>query len=112
MIVVIDELKVVKGLGVDSPVPVEVVKFSWKATKKALEKLGCTTELREVMEGEPFISDNSGYIIDCDFGKLNDPEALEIEINKIPGVIENGLFIDLADEVIAGSKQGLLTLGK
>jgi len=112
VIIVIDETKVVKGLGVDTPVPVEIVKFSWKATKKALEQLGCTTELREVMQGEPFITDNSGYILDCDFGKINDPEELEININKIPGVIENGLFIELADEVIAGSKQGLLTLNK
>jgi ribose 5-phosphate isomerase A len=59
---------------------------------------------------EAFITDNQNYIIDCDFGKITDPEALEKEINNIPGVLENGLFIGLADEVIVGSKQGMMTL--
>lgn len=108
-IIVVDETKVVKKLGVDFPVPVEVTKFGWNATKKTLEELGCTAVLRTIMD-EVYITDNSNYILDCDFGKINEPEALEKEINSIPGVIENGLFIDLADEVIVGSKQGIITL--
>ena len=108
-IIVIDETKVVKKLGIDSPVPVEVTKYGWNATKKTLEELGCTAELRTIMD-EVYITDNSNYILDCDFGKINEPEALEKEINSIPGVIENGLFIDLVDEVIVGSKQGIITL--
>jgi ribose 5-phosphate isomerase A len=109
VIIVVDETKIVKGLGCDSFLPVEVTKFGWLATKKALEALGCTTELRTIMD-EPFITDNQNYIIDCDFGKINEPENLEKEINNIPGVLENGLFIGLADEVIVGSKQGIMTL--
>ena len=108
-IIVVDETKVVKKLGIDFPVPVEVTKFGWNATKKSLEELGCTTELRTIMD-EVYITDNSNYILDCDFGKINEPEVLEKEINSIPGVIENGLFIDLVDEVIVGSKQGIITL--
>ncbi|EMR75189.1 ribose-5-phosphate isomerase [Thermoplasmatales archaeon SCGC AB-540-F20] len=108
-IIVIDETKVVKKLGIDSPVPVEVTKYGWKATKKTLKELGCTAELRTIMD-EVYITDNSNYILDCDFGKINEPETLEKEINSIPGVIENGLFIDLVDEVIVGSKQGIITL--
>ena len=108
-IIVIDETKVVKKLGIDSPVPVEVTKYGWNATKKTLKELGCTAELRTIMD-EVYITDNSNYILDCDFGKINEPEALEKEINSIPGVIENGLFIDLVDEVIVGSKQGIITL--
>ncbi|MCK4332737.1 MAG: ribose-5-phosphate isomerase RpiA [Thermoplasmatales archaeon] len=108
-IIVIDETKVVKKLGIDSPVPVEVTKYGWNATKKTLEELGCTAELRTIMD-EVYITDNSNYILDCDFGKINEPETLEKEINSIPGVIENGLFIDLVDEVIVGSKQGIITL--
>ncbi len=108
-IIVVDETKVVKKLGIDFPVPVEVTKFGWNATKKTLEELGCTTELRTIMD-EVYITDNSNYILDCDFGKINEPESLEKEINSIPGVIENGLFIDLADEIIVGSKQGIITL--
>jgi ribose 5-phosphate isomerase A len=109
VIIIVDETKIVKGLGCDCVLPVEVTKFAWPATKKVLEGLGCTTELRKIMN-EVFITDNQNYIIDCDFGKIADPEALEKEINNIPGVLENGLFIGLADEVIVGSKQGMMTL--
>jgi len=109
VIIVVDETMIVKGLGCDSFLPVEVTKFGWQATKKALEALGCTAELRTIMD-ESFITDNQNYIIDCDFGKINEPENLEKEINNIPGVLENGLFIGLADEVIVGSKQGIMTL--
>ena len=109
VIIVVDETKIVKGLGCDSFLPVEVTKFGWSATKKALEGLGCTGELRKIMD-EAFITDNQNYIIDCDFGKITEPEVLEKDINNIPGVLENGLFIGLADEVIVGSKQGIMTL--
>ena len=109
VIIIVDETKIVKGLGCDSFLPVEVTKFGWSATKKALEGLGCTGELRKIMD-EAFITDNQNYIIDCDFGKITDPEALEKEINNIPGVLDNGLFIGLADQVIVGSKQGMMTL--
>jgi ribose 5-phosphate isomerase A len=109
VIIIVDETKIVKGLGCDSFLPVEVTKFGWQATKKALEAMGCTAELRKIMD-EAFITDNQNYILDCDFGKIAEPEALEKEINNIPGVLENGLFIGLADEVIVGSKQGIMTL--
>jgi ribose 5-phosphate isomerase A len=109
VIIVVDETKIVKGLGRDSFLPVEVTKFGWQATKKALEELGCTAEQRKIMD-ESFITDNQNYILDCDFGKIPEPENLEKEINNIPGVLENGLFIGLADEVIVGSKQGIMTL--
>jgi ribose 5-phosphate isomerase A len=109
VIIIVDETKIVKGLGCDSFLPVEVTRFGWPATKKAVESLGCTGELRKIMD-EAFITDNQNYIIDCDFGKIVDPEALEKEINNIPGVLDNGLFIGLADEVIVGSKQGMMTL--
>ena len=111
VIIVIDETKVVKKLGIDFPIPVEVVKFGWLATKKVLEGLGCTAELRKIMD-EVYLTDNANYILDCDFGKIDDPGRLEQEMNSIPGVVENGLFIGLADEVIVGSKQGIVTLEK
>ncbi len=112
LIIIVDESKVVKGLGANFPIPVEVVKFGWRFTKKSLEELNCETERRDVMENEPFITDNSNYIIDCDFGRIDNPTELEQILNAIPGVVENGLFIGLADEVIVGSKQGVMTLNK
>lgn len=112
VIIIVDDTKIVKGLGCDMPVPVEVVKYGWKATKKTLEELtSCTVEIRRIVD-EPYITDNSNYILDCDFGRIDDPETLEKDLNNIPGVVENGLFIGLADEVIVGSKQGIMSLEK
>lgn len=112
VIIVADDSKVVKRLGIDFPLPVEVLKFGWESTKKTLEQLECTIERRMIMEGEPFITDNGNYILDCDFVRIDEPEQLHININNIPGVVENGLFIGLVDEVIVGGKQGVLTLDK
>jgi ribose 5-phosphate isomerase A len=109
VIIIVDETKIVKGLGCDCSLPVEITRFAWSATKKSLEDLGCTAVLRKIMN-EAFITDNQNYIVDCEFGKITDPEALEKEINNLPGVLENGLFIDLVDQVIVGSKQGMMTL--
>ncbi len=108
-IIVVDETKVTKALGADFALPVEVTKFGVNATKKVLEDLGCKPELRTIM-GEVYITDNSNYILDCDFGRIEKPDVLEKEINSIPGVVENGLFVDLVDEIIVGSKQGIITL--
>lgn len=110
-IIVIDDSKVVKALGIDFPLPVEVIKYGWTSTKKVLERYDCNVELRTIV-GEPFITDNSNYILDCEFERIEDPEQLEKDINNIPGVVENGLFIGLVDEVIVGSKQGIMTLEK
>jgi len=107
VIIIADESKVVKILGIDFPLPVEVLKFEWESTKKALETFGCEVKIRKIFD-DPFITDNGNYIIDCEFEKINDPEQLEIDINMIPGVVENGLFIGLATEVIVGSKQGII----
>ena len=99
-------------MGIDFPLPVEVTKFGWTSTKKTLEKLDCIVELRDIMENEPFITDNGNYILDCEFERIDDPPQLEMDINIIPGVVENGLFIGLVNEVIVGGKQGILTLEK
>ena len=112
VIIVVDDSKVVKALGIDFPLPVEIVKFGWTSTKKTLETFGCNVALREIMKGEPFITDNGNYILDCEFEYIENPEQMEIDINCIPGVVENGLFINLVSEVIVGSQQGILTLEK
>ena len=112
VIIVIDDSKIVKCLGIDFALPVEVVKFGWTSTKKTLEEFDCQVELRKVMGDEPFITDNSNYILDCEFERIEEPAQMEIDINSIPGVVENGLFIGLVDEVIVGGKQGISTLNK
>jgi len=111
-IIVIDDSKIVKALGIDFPLPVEVLKFGWTSVKKVLEEFGCIVELRKIMDTELFITDNGNYILDCEFERIDNPKEIEVEINNIPGVVENGLFVELADEVIVGGKQGISTLAK
>jgi ribose 5-phosphate isomerase A len=112
VIIVVDDSKIVKCLGIDIPLPVEVVKFGWTSTKKTLEQFNCNVELRNIMGDEPFITDNGNYILDCEFERIEDTLQMEMDLNIIPGVVENGLFIDLVNEVIVGGKQGVLTLDK
>lgn len=112
LVIIIDDSKIVKALGIDFALPVEVLKFGWTSTKRALEEFGCNVELRKVMGDEPYITDNSNYVLDCDFERIENPVQVEIDINNIPGVVENGLFVGLVDEVIVGGKQGILTLCK
>ena len=107
-VIIVDESKLVQKLGVSFPLPVEVIPFGWYPTKLRIEKeFGCKAELRASDEG-PFTSDNMNYIIDCEFSLgIDDPRDLEKKLNSIPGVVEVGLFVDLADIVIAGTREGI-----
>ncbi|PTN09737.1 ribose-5-phosphate isomerase RpiA [Mangrovibacterium marinum] len=87
------------------PLPVEVTPFASELTAYLLSKLGCTPVLRTV-NGTPFITDNQNYIIDCKFEKIEDPATLTIKLNQIPGVVENGLFANMATRVICNTPDG------
>jgi ribose 5-phosphate isomerase A len=104
-IIVVDESKLVERLGQKAPVPVEIVRFSHEATIHKLEKLGCTSEMR-MKAGERFLSDNGNYIVDCRFSQIVNPKKLESDINLIPGVVDSGLFLGIADKVIVASQEG------
>ncbi len=100
-IVVIDEAKRVTKLG-GFPLPVEIVPYAWKVTRNQLKYLGCSVELRLSESDIPFLTDNGNFVIDCKFNTIEDPQELGAQINAIPGVVENGLFINLADIIIVG----------
>jgi ribose 5-phosphate isomerase A len=103
-IIIVDESKLVRQLG-KFPLPVEVTPFGWEKTKVKLEQLGCSAHLR--MTGDQvFLTDNSHYILDCAFGVIADPALLHEQVNAITGVMENGLFIHMANVVISGSPEG------
>ncbi len=104
-VIVVDESKIKEYLG-EFPLPVEIVKFGHRKTMKNLEALGCVPALR-MKDGEVFITDNGNYIVDCKFGRIEKPAEMEVEIDRIPGVVEVGLFINIADEVIIGKKNGV-----
>ncbi len=101
-IIVVDESKVKNILG-DFPLPIEIVKFGYKRTMNVLSTLGCNPSLR-VKNGETYITDNGNYIIDCKFEKIENPAELERKIDEIPGVVEIGLFVGLANKIIIGKK--------
>lgn len=103
-IIVVDESKLVKTLG-RFPLPVEVLPFGRQFVKERLESLGCETILRKKGD-KKFITDNQNYIFDCIFEQIDNPDELTKEINSIPGVVENGLFVGLTNLVIVGHADG------
>ena len=105
-IIVADQAKVVQVLGTRSPLAVEVIPFGWPTYERALRGLGCEPALRMV-DDEPFLTDEHNYVVDCHFPRIDEPAALERELNLIPGVVENGLFINLAHRVFVGSPTGV-----
>jgi ribose 5-phosphate isomerase A len=109
-IIIVDETKMVGVLGVRTPLPVEVVPFSHVRTKEVLESLGCNAVLRGGMS--PFITDNGNLIYDCKFKAIEDPEGLEVELDRIPGVVETGLFLGLASCVVVGTDKGAVVREK
>jgi len=97
---VIDSNKLVNKLGA-FPLPIEVVPYAVSTVMKKLEKKNFKPVLRK-LNNMNFITDNNNYIIDLNLGHIKDPKCLEIELNMIPGVIENGLFLNTVDTVIVG----------
>lgn len=111
-IVIVDDSKMLKTLG-EFPVPVEVIPAASRIVSKILEDMGAATSIRmaERKDG-PVITDNGNFVIDAEFGLLNDPEDLEIELNSIPGVVENGIFSGVVDQVFVGTPEGIKKISK
>lgn len=115
MVVIADHTKRVAKLG-KFPLPVEVVQFGLGATRGMIEVLasdaGCEGELtlRTGTDGRPVLTDSGNFILDCAFGQIDDPEALDEALRLIPGVVENGLFLGIADICFIGGPAGVATL--
>lgn len=108
-LIVVDDSKLVQTLGEGWAVPVEVVQFGWRIPEAALRRHGSRPVLR--MDGaQPFITDEGNFILDTPFGLIHDPEQLDTSLRAIPGVMDHGLFIGLADQVIVGSADGVREL--
>ena len=103
-VVVVDSTKLVDKLNLDFLLPVEVLPGAWRLVKKNLEALGAKAELRLAQhKAGPVVTDQGNLVLDLKLNDgIGDPIALEQTINNIPGVLENGLFVDLADEVLVG----------
>ncbi|MEL6691119.1 MAG: ribose-5-phosphate isomerase A, partial [Pseudomonadota bacterium] len=111
MIVIADVTKGVDTLG-NFPLPVEVIPFGWQTTKALIEEmlaamdvLGQQTSLR--MNGDaPFVTDEGNHILDLHLNRIGAARQLSMALNQIPGVVENGLFMDICDVVVVGYGDG------
>jgi ribose 5-phosphate isomerase A len=101
VVIVADWHKHVPQLGA-FPLPVEVVPFAWRPLAQRLGDLGASPVLRSGGDGRPFVTDEGNYILDCAFGRIDDPAALSARLDAMPGVVDHGLFVGLADTVIVG----------
>lgn len=104
LIIVVDESKVVPTLG-KFPLPVEVVRFGHEMTARRIADLGCAPHLR-LVEGTPYVTDNGNYIFDCDCQAIPNPPELDQALQSIPGVIDTGLFTNMASQVFVGYANG------
>jgi len=115
MIVIADAAKEVAQLGA-FPLPVEVIPFGWQTTKALIEETlvsldvlnrDCTLRMNGA---KPLITDEANYIVDLHLKRIGNPRQLAMVLNQIPGVVENGLFIDICDIVVIGHGDGRVTV--
>jgi ribose 5-phosphate isomerase A len=106
-IIVVDESKLSPALGTHWPVPVEVVPFGWRTQAAYLESLGGQPTLRLSDDGTPFKTDQGNLILDCQFEPISDPAQLAARLNERAGIVEHGLFLGLATDVIIAGAQGV-----
>ena len=115
MVVIADDSKLVETLG-KFPLPVEIVRFGASSTQRLVEAIsaeaGCegAITLRDGKDGEPFVTDLGNFILDCAFGRIPEPEVLGFALKRVPGVVEHGLFLGVADLAIVASADGVKLL--
>ena len=106
-IIVIDESKLSPALGTQRALPVEVVPFGWRAQATYLESIGARVSVRQARKGTFFKTDHGNLIIDCSFGPIAEPTLLGATLSERAGIVEHGLFLGLATDVIVGGGQGI-----
>jgi ribose 5-phosphate isomerase A len=108
-IFLIGDEKLVKRLGEHGNLPLEVVPFAAPVALRAIGKLGLKPRLRLESEGRPFVSDNGNLLVDCRVSSIRSPARLERELRAVPGVVDTGLFLGIADVVLVISASGKIT---
>ena len=108
-VIVTDDSKQVPTLG-RFPLPVEVIPFAQPLLAKEIEALGATVKLRLDGSGNPYVTDEKHHILDCSFGKIENPAALALKLSQMPGMVEHGLFIGMADVVLIGRGNEVIEL--
>jgi ribose 5-phosphate isomerase A len=110
LVIVVDESKLVRRLG-KGPLPLDVVSFGLETQIRWLNGLGCRAELRLEEDGSPVVTDDGNYMVLCHFPEgIADPYRLARALADRPGIVEHGLFLGMADEVLVSSTQGTRVL--
>ena len=104
LLIVVDETKLVKNLNKSFPLPVEVLPNAWKQVQDVISEINGISTLRmATKKAGPVVTDQGNLILDVFFNEgIQNPKDIELSINNIPGVLENGLFVDLTDKVLVG----------
>jgi ribose 5-phosphate isomerase A len=106
-IIVVDETKPSPRLGTHWPVPVEVIPFGWRSQARFLESLGARHTIRTNHDGTRFVTDSGNMILDCHFGPIADARQLAAALNSRAGIVEHGLFIGIATDLIVAGAAGV-----
>ena len=106
-IIVVDESKLTPTLGTRSPLPIEVIPFGWRAQTSYLDSLGMRPSLRRNRDGTPFKTDQGNLILDCHCGPISQPIQLAARLKERAGIVEHGLFLGLATDVIVAGSEGI-----
>jgi len=101
VVIIADSAKLVDQIG-RYPLPVEVVRFAWQVVQSRLRGLGAEPKLRLTADGTPFVTDEGHYIVDGSFGVIRDPERTSRYLLNTPGVVDHGLFLGLAHDLVVG----------
>ena len=109
LVIIADSTKLVPVLG-KAPVPVEVVPFAQALVAIEIEALGAAVTIRRDPAGKPWTTDEGHHILDCHFDRISDASALARSLEEIPGVVEHGLFIHMADVALVGKDAGVQEL--
>jgi len=106
-IIIVDESKLSPCLGTRWALPVEVIPFAVKAAENFLKSLGATATLRLADNGQPYKTDQNNLILDANFGEMADPNNIAASLNERAGIVEHGLFLGLASDVIVAAEDGI-----
>lgn len=105
-IIVVDDSKLSPRLGTHHVVPVEVLPFAWQSQFRFLESLDAHVSVRDRADGTRFVTDSGNMIMDCDFGPLADPAGLADSLSRRAGIVEHGLFLGLATDLVVAGPAG------
>ena len=107
LIIIADDSKLVDWLGTTAPIPVEVARFGWQATREKLLATGAAITQRTTPSGEAYLTDGGNYILDARYEAIADARRLRDDIAAIAGVIESGLFIGMAEMALVAGDHGV-----